>query len=883
MKPSKRKTTATKQELTPGESFLYTYEAPVSRERFLSLSREYLSILKKSLVEFRGEATKGKSYVQAYSRIVDAIVGVLFQRAIQEHGLPNDEPGLAVIGLGGYGRGELAPYSDVDILVLCKRKTRDVKRIAESFIQLMWDVGFELGHSVQSLVESESAFFKHMDARTALSESRWICGSESIAREAERRIWKWRQRDRRAFLKRKIRDATVRHEKYGDSYQLIEPNVKLSPGGLRDFHTLVWLGMVAAEDKGLPALREKGLLLQGEVEALERAYDFILKVRVELHICSKSKQDQLTVRMQRRITERLGYRDKGGHLAVELFMKDYYDHSRTIYLITRDIIEELEFGENTGILIGRGKKSEETKRLTLRVDRKKIKQEPLYVFVRQKAIGLRLDRSVKRRLKELLETDLAGRAERSRMRRDFPELLHDGKNVSLILRAMHETGFLGVVIPEYKFLTSLKRYDLYHHYTVDEHSFQVVRNLEDLAESRSRRIQPFARIYSEIADKQALFLAALLHDIGKIQGHGHAKKGASLSRKILKRMSVKTAQVEGVSFLIDVHLLMAHFSQRRDPTDIGMLQSFCSRVRTRPNLKLLCLLTYADLKATSPHAWTEWKRTLLWGLYLKAYQFMATKEKKPEAFYKARKKAILRGFKAGEERERALAHLDKLPGRYLLTMSVSQVRRHLALIENLDGSRAVVGRRRGRLATEISFCTIDKPYRLSQLCGVLTLNDCNILFANAFTRSDGIVVDVFHVEDISGTMPVDKERTDKIRADLDDVLKGRLNIHTAVEKHIAKWKRKKQTKIPIPLKIEFHNDISGDVTIVDIFAPDQPGLLFKITRALSDEGLTIHRARISTEAQRAIDSFDFQDKNGKKINSAVRLRKIRTRLEKELV
>ncbi|MEJ2720174.1 MAG: nucleotidyltransferase domain-containing protein, partial [bacterium] len=318
-----------------GEPSIYTPETPVSRDRFLSLSREYLSILKKSLLEFRARKAKGLSYIHAYSRIVDAIVGVLYQRALQESGLDVDEPELAVIALGGYGRGELAPYSDVDILVLCKRKTPVVKQIAGSFIQLMWDVGFELGHSVQSLVESESVFFKHMDARTALFESRWICGSQTVAREAERRIKKWRRQDRRAFLVRKIRDATKRHEKYGNSYQLIEPNVKLSPGGLRDYQTLVWLGMVSDRDTGLAALRRRGLLLQGETESLENAYAFLLGVRVELHIISKSKQDQLTVHTQNLITERLGYRDKGGHLAVELLMKDYYDHTRTIARITR--------------------------------------------------------------------------------------------------------------------------------------------------------------------------------------------------------------------------------------------------------------------------------------------------------------------------------------------------------------------------------------------------------------------------------------------------------------------------------------------------------------------------------------------------------------------
>ncbi len=861
---------------------LYENGAPIGRDRFLSLSRDYIKLLKKNLMTARGEVAAGRSYVRAYTAIVDAIVGIVFERALQEHGADSRKIGITVIGLGGYGRAELTPYSDVDILVLCRRKTALVKQVAESFIRLMWDVGFEIGHTVQSVVESEVVVSRHMDARTALFESRWVCGSEAVAREAARQKGRLLRRDRAAFIERKIRDALSRHEKYGWSYQLIEPNVKQSPGGMRDFQTLVWLGIVLDDEGGLVSLRKRGLLLLGECDALEAAYEYLLKVRVELHVLSESKQDQLTVQMQRSLTDPLGYRDKGGHLAVELFMKDYYERTRTIYRITKDVIEEFRHGDNTRLLLRRGRAKRPRGRLSLRLDAGRLKKDPLYVFTRQKETGVELDRPLRRRLEDAVSNDLSAKAARNRMRRDFVKLLAEPENLSLALRSMHETGFLGAVIPEYTLLTSLKRHDLYHHFTVDEHSFKVVRCLEQLGEPTSKRPDPFARIYSEIADKQTLHLAALLHDVGKIEGRGHAKKGAGLARKILGRMGVKETQIHAVSYLVEIHLLMAHFSQRRDPTDVATLASFCARVKSRTILKQLLLLTYADLKATSPHAWTEWKRTLLWGLYLKAYQFLATKEKKPDAVYKSRKAAILRGFARGPKRDEALAHLDKLPGRYLLTMNASQVRRHLGLIDRLKGFGAAVGWKKGRLATEICFCTHDKPFRLSELCGVLSFNDCNILYANAFTRTDGVVVDVFYVEDISGTVPIDAPRIEKIRGDLEGVIAGKLAIQPAVDRHAAKWKRRKQTSIPIPFRVEFHNDISPDVTIVDIFATDEPGLLFKITRALSEEGLTIHRARISTEAHRAIDSFDVQEKEGRKITNAARLQRIRDRLEREL-
>ena len=854
----------------------------VGRDEFVQLSREYFAVLRRNLIEHRSRATEGKAFVRDYTRIVDTMVGLLLQRAAKEHEAATGELDIAIIGMGGYGRAELAPFSDVDILVLCKRKTALVRRITSSFIQLMWDVGFELGHAVESIIESEKTLGRHMDTRTALFESRWVCGSQKLGRDIQRQIRRLRQKDRSAFLVRKISDAVSLRKKQTSSYQLIEPNVKVSPGGMRDFQTLVWLGMVVGGKTGMSELRKKGLLLSGEATRLEQAYDFLLRVRVELHLATESKQDQLTVAIQKIIAERLGYRARKGHLAVERFMRDYYGHTRTIHTIIEDIIEELDYGKNVAPLLGRRKTPKRDGKLSARVSRDRLRKEPLYIFSRQKQEGLRLDRGLKRRLADLLKEDLRTKASLTKMRVAFPELLANGKNVTLVLRSMHETGFLGAIIPEYNELTSLKRYDLYHHYTVDEHSFQVVHNIERLHSTRSRELAPLARLYSELPNKQTLYLTALLHDIGKIEGKGHAKKGAALSKRILKRLSLEDEDIRAVSYLIEIHLLMSHFSQRRDPTDMGTLRTFTEKVKSRKNLKHLCLLTYADLKATSPTVWNEWKRTLLWALYVSAYRYMFQTEKEPETVYKARKQTIMRAFAKRVDKRNALEHLDMLPGRYLLTMSPAQVKQHMKMVDGLEKDGAsVVGRKRRR-ATEITFCTYDKPYRLSQLCGVLTLNDCNILFAYAFTRTDGKVLDVFYVQDITGAETIDEARVDKIRRDLAGILKAGEKIRADVDRNLLKWKRKTVSAIPIPVQVEFDNDLSGEATIIDIFAMDRPGLLFKIAHALSDEGLTIHRARISTEANRAIDSFDVQDSKGNKITAVTKLSRIRSNLEAAL-
>ena len=855
-------------------------------EQFVRESQEYFGLLTRPLILSRTAKVPGKEFVANYSRMVDTIIGLLFQRAANEFGYNSDGLDIAVIAMGGYGRAELAPYSDVDILILCKHKTQLLQDIASAFIRLLWDVGFELGHSVESLVESEAMLSRDMDTKTALIESRWVCGSRQVAKAVERQISRIRKRDREAYLRRKIDDAMARHNKHGSSYQLIEPNVKLSPGGLRDLQTLVWLGQVGNGKRGLAALRAKGLLLADEQRELEQAHDFLLRVRVELHLATQSKQDQLTVAMQRKIVKALGYRSRGARLAVEAFMKDYYMHTRAVYRIGIDVLQELSFGEDVGIMLGCKPKKPVQNTLSIRLSRSRIGKEPLYVFAKQMATGRKLSRALRRRLEVVLNQDLTGRTALTAMRRGFMKLMRGPKNVDVVVRSMHEAGFLGRIIPEYNQLTCLKRYDLYHHYTVDEHSFQVLENLVSLGRVEKVRGNPLVRLYSELPDKRVLFLTALLHDVGKIEGKGHARKGAVLARKILKRMSASADEIELVSFLIEQHLVMSHFSQRRDPSDLDTMRAFCERVKNRTNLKYLCLLTYADLKATSPLVWTEWKQSLLWDLYLRAHGFMARKEKKPEQVYKARKNTLLKAFAAGQPRDRALAHLDLLPGGYILTMTAAKIRNHMEMIAQLDGKPAIVAHARRKSADEFTFCTQDKPYRLSQLCGVLSINDYNILHAFAFTRKDGKVIDVFYVEDLRGAT-LDKEeigrRLQSIQSDTVRALTGELDLEAETARHAAKWRRRGRADMPVMSKIQFENDLVPDVTIIDIFAQDAPGLLYRITSALAKENLTIYRANISTEANRAIDSFYVADRRGKKIASAARLQEIRTRLESDIL
>ena len=858
-------------------------EAAASREQFVAETRSYLTLLTRPLIEMRTPATGGREFALKYTRMVDTIVGLLFQRAVDEHGLYLDEVDIAVVALGGYGRSEMAPFSDVDLFITCGHKTPLIEAVTSSFIRYMWDIGFELGHQVESLIEADEAITRDMDMKTSLIESRWVCGSRRVARALGKRITRMRRNDREEFLRRKISDALARYERFGRSYQLIEPDVKLGPGGLRDYQTLVWLGSVGRLPHGLVALRRKGLLLSGERKELEDAYYFLLRVRAEMHIATKSKQDVLTVAIQQDVAKQLGFRDERNRLAVESFMREYYRHTRTIHRIMRDCVTALDEGRNVGVLLGQGKVARDTDRLSVPLRPNLLRERPLYVFEKQKQTGQKLERSLRRRL-EMAQAELDGAAVTRRMRTAFPALLDDDRNVVRVVRALHETHFLMRIIPEYDQLTCLKRYDLYHHFTVDEHSFKVLGFLAELGTPEGAAVagDSLARLYSELPEKRILLLAALLHDIGKIEGNDHAVKGAILSRTILERMELPVDEIEFVCFLVENHLVMSHFSQRRDPSDIGTITAFCDRVRTRQRLKYLCLLTYADYRATSPLVWNEWKRTLLWELYVRAYDFMARREKQPREVYQQHKERLLEAFHAGDERARALEHLDLLPGGYLLTMSSDLVRDHIRMIAQLNGEPVVVGHRYSGAAHEITFCTQDKPYRLSELCGVLALNDFTILNAFAFTRKDGKVVDVFVTEPVDrGDLMSPEEtllRIEHLRADLKAVFAGTLDLDAAIKRHAQRWRRVTRAAIPYAPQVKFENDTSDEYTIIDVFASDRPGLLYTITRTLSELGFSIARAKISTEATKVIDSFYVRDAEGKKLTEGSKLAEARDRL-----
>jgi [protein-PII] uridylyltransferase len=792
----------------------------------------------------------------------------------------------AVIALGGFGRRDLAPKSDVDLLFLWDKKPGPAgTSFAGYLVRMLWDAGLELGSSVRTAAELRKALERDTDLKTAVLDGRWICGDESMKETLQSIKTDMRERESGELLAAKLDEARRRWKKFGWSYHLIEPNVKESPGGLRDHQMIRWVGMVLPWDGTLEGLYRLAIIDRQEINDIRRAYDFLLRTRAELHFLMGSNWNVLTLDLQRAAAKGLGYVDGGGLLAVERFMRDYYSMTRAVFTLLERFLEETTGEGNLRLIDGSLYRRVGTKglgQLDLHLGRERMKDDPLFPFKEQLRTGKRFSPQMERRLRNVFRPARLPKGSIERMRRSFIELLEMPGRKAPIIRSMHELGALTHLFPPFEKLTCLKKYDLYHQYTADEHTLQAIANLEEFECCEGGLL---TRIYDEVAERTELLLATLLHDIGKPSVRGHAQSGARMAESLLRAFPIPASSRSLVAFLVRNHLLLSHFSQRRDMEDRDTGLQFVKIVKNHRNLKLLYLLTCADLMATGPSVWTGWKENLLEDLYFKASRMLADTSQSGAFFAKMiekRHEKMIDLCETDEERAAMEVHLASLPDRYALVVTPARAKAHLAMVARIKSRGVIVEIRRLQHSIELTMCTRDRPFRLSQLCGVITINDLNILGAFAFTRKDGIVIDLFHLTGVDGRLAVPSEMAKKLERDFAAVLAGEIDLGKAYAAHVERWKWRTPKGGRVPTVVEFENELSRESTIIDLSARDRPGLLFRVTRVLSGEGLDIQSAQISTRGETAADSFYVKTSDGKKLGDAARMRTIRQRLKTEL-
>lgn len=846
----------------------------------LSYLRTYLDTAWETIYAHHQSGASGNAVVAALTQRVDTLIQALYAEAIDEHGEPT---GFAVIAQGGYGRGALNPHSDIDLLFLFEKKVHEGDPITRAILHTLWDLRFDVGYSTRTLSDCITAAQDDTDSMTAMLETRHLVGDPTLKTHLQDALAR-RFFGRRAsgFINKKTQERIQRHSKFKFSTQLLEPNIKESPGGLRDIHTAGWFLMARRSIRAPEGLQKSHILTRRNYEIYVKAFDFMLRTRNELHFHTGKYFDVLEHDLQLIIAKNLGYRDRDNELGVEHFMRDYYTHARAIKHLSDLICERLKGQSSTGRAVGLltrrqlddGSVLHHTHIALPKKRRHFFDNAPhrlLSLFLNAQRFGVSLNEAAKQGIKDHLHLIDDSFRSSGRASRIFLDLFRAPVGIGTTLRTMHELDVLGTYVPEFGSLTCLVQYNRYHIYTADEHTLVAVERLDYLARSPSlpQDLQHLRRVYNEIPRKELLYLALMMHDVGKsVRDKDHSIVGAEMTRDFLKRLQLPDDQIETVVFLVRHHLAMSAIAQRRDLSDQRMIAEFASTFSHPDVLRMLYVLTYADLSAVTQTAWTAWKGHLLRELYENTFYLLTQsaqpnrEQPEPQDIQK-----ILTALESRIPYQTLVEHLNNMPPRYPEQNSPEEIAQHLQLIDTMGSSLVAVNVQPGGLFLEITICTHDLPFRLSEICGVLATRDINIFSAHAYTRNDGTVIDIFQV---TSDMDDDAALREKIQQTLTDVFQKKERVSDLFANYSQRWSLKRQPTTPISPKITFDNNVSMRSTVIDITAQDAIGLLYRITRTLSDLGLDIYTARIGTQADRAVDAFYIR-KNGDKITDPAQL------------
>ena len=867
--------------------------------------RAYLGRSREALLQRHRCGAGGAEIVAAYTTLVDYLLTRLFHIAAQQFrgqsGAPR--PVCTVVAQGGYGRCELNPHSDIDLLFLYPWKVNPfIQSVTERILYTLWDGGLEVGHAVRTVNESIRLAGKDSKVKTSLLDARYLAGDEGLFGEFEKAVQDYVvRRNGERFIREKLSESRDRHERYGGSVYLLEPEVKEGEGGLRDIHTALWVAKVRVGAGGLKDLVEKNVLNTRELGELNEARDFLWRVRNELHFASGKHQDQLTFEEQERVAPALGFKDEGKVKAVEAFMRSYYMHAAQVSRLATLILNRvLDPGRNGRERWWRpGRQIQPGMRLykgSLSVtDRNFITEHPgnlIAVF----HVAQKHNADIDYRTRELIREHTALIDERARRSAaanlPFFEILKWTDHVYETLREMHACGVLGAFIPEFGRLLCMALHDLYHIYTVDQHSLRLVREFERLKAGEFKEGAPLlTQLAREVEKIELLYLGCLFHDIGKGLGGGHSEIGTEIVRLIARRMRLNVDDTAQLEFLVRYHLLFASTAFRRDLEDEKTIVDFAAVMGNINNLKMLYLLTYCDMRSVGPDVWNNWKASLLQELYAKTLEVLEGQEKGEFLLEDRRSKLrriqgrLRRQLLREHPRERVEHFFESMPERYFLSTAEEDIPAHFELMEQFsDQSYLCRIRHFPELdCSKIAICTRDRPGLFASITGVFAAHGMDILSARIATRKDGLILDVFRLS--HGGRPeviMNERRWDRVRDTLESVLSGQTDVARLVEDSgRPSLLRKRAPRVPTTVQID--NEASEDFTVVEVYTQDRIGVLFTITYSLHQLGLSIHLAKISTNVDQVADIFYVTDAMGAKIQDPTRWEKIRQTLALALV
>ena len=834
---------------------------------------------------FLARPLDARALVRSQAYVTDGLVKIALSVAtglLHKLANPTESERISVVAVGGYGRAEMAPFSDVDLLFLTPWKTTPwAESVVESMLYMLWDLKLKVGHSTRTVKDCLRLGRDDITIRTALLEHRFIAGQDTLASELADRLWSdLFKNSGPEFIEAKLAERAERHKRQGGQRYVLEPNVKEGKGGLRDLQTLYWIGKYLHRVGAARELVQVGLFRPEEYENFRRAEDFLWAVRCHLHYISGRAMDQLTFDMQVEVAARMGYIDAGGRRAVEIFMQDYFRHATRVGELTRIFLTELEarHAKPEASLLGFLKRRKRVKagyqvlqgRIDV-IDAKVFlsdKLNLLRVFEEALRTGYLLHPNVMRLIAanlQMIDDDMRDDPEAVQI---FLDLLLKHGNPERSLRRMNELGVLGAFIPDFEAIVAMMQFNVYHHYTVDEHIIQCVSILAQIERGELVEELPIASgILKAGVNRKVIYLATLLHDIGKGRPEDHSILGAQMARRIAPRLGLTPDEVETVEWLVRYHLLMSDMAQKRDIGDPRTVRDFAKAVKTKKRLDLLTVLTVCDIRGVGPGTWNNWKAMLLRKLYGLTAEALENgleniNRDKRESESKKALRDQLKDWTPAELRSELARHYPP----YWQGLSTETQVAFANLLRGLGDTEIRIDLRPepDRDATRAAFALADHPGIFSRLAGALALVGANIVDARTYTSKDGYATAVFWVQDADGH-PYDEARLPRLRTMIDKTLKGEVVAREAFKDRDKVKKREREFRFPTHIMMD--NEGSDIYTIIEVDTRDRPGLLYDLTRTLANNNIYIASAVIATYGAQVVDTFYVKDMFGLKLHA----------------
>jgi [protein-PII] uridylyltransferase len=866
------------------------------------------AILKQALAQGRAEIARrleekpyaGSEAAASYAFLTDQILRLAYDFTVTllyPLNNPTAAERLLLMAVGGYGRGEMALHSDVDIAFVTPWKpTPWTEQVIETMLYLLWDLGLKVGQSTRSVNDMIRLAAGDHTIRTAILESRYVWGDERLCDEAHTRFWKEVVAGNvPKFVTEKLEERNARHQRMGDSRYVVEPNLKEGKGGLRDLHTLFWIGKYAYQVRSVPELVDKGLLSPDELRQFQKAERFLWAVRCHLHLIAGRPEERLTFDYQREIAERMNYATRPGKLPVERFMQHYFLHAKTVGDLTGVFLAHIDekfarAGRRFGLPALRRRPS---KLEGFVLDRGRLALPADDFFAEDPVRLLQMFALAAKNKLEIhpLAMRAAGRDAKlidNKVRADpranafFLDVLTSPEDPETVLRWMNEAGVFGRFVPDFGRVVAQMQFDMYHHYTVDEHSIRAIGLLSKIERGELKEDHPISTaVVKRIASRRVLYVAVLLHDIAKGRGGDHSVIGAEVARELCPRFGLDEAETEAVAWLVRWHLLMSATAFKRDLADPQTITDFVARVKSIERLRLLLVLTIVDIRAVGPGVWNSWKRQLLGSLFEAAEEMLLLGHKQKGRRERVEAIQAELAERLGWEQSRFARLAWRMPDSYWLAEPLEVLERNAIFAEAADRSPSrtkplslTVQKERG--GTLLTVYAKDQPGLFYRLAAAISFAGGNIIDARIHTSTDGMALDNFLIQDLNGAPLVDKHQLERLEKSVLGALEGQEPLTAKLESKALPLTRSEAFDIRPAVFID--NQASSRYTVIEVNARDRAALLSALGEAIFQSRLTLHSAHIATYGERAVDVFYITDRDGTKIESPTRLRAIQARL-----